>query len=77
MLLNLDGELTKIGYRNTPRAISYALGCKERAALNKFNGSTPLTLSEARIIKEKYFSNRDDMSIDWLFEDKPEERDFA
>lgn len=52
--------------RDPIKAIVSALDCSEKTARNKLNSVTDFTLSEALIIKERYF-NHDEYTVEQLF----------
>ena len=60
---NLQAEFARRNIKAV-RGISTALDCTERAARNKLNGITEITISEAKKIKNRYFP---EMQLDYLF----------
>ena len=75
MLYRLKGALTA-KKKEPVSAVMTALGCSEKTARNKLNGSSPVTLPEAIKIVDAYFRNPDDNPVKYeeLFLD---ERDSA
>ena len=64
MYRNLKAEFSRIDV-SAVRGVASALDCTERCARNKLNGITGISISEAKKIRKKYFS---DLTLDYLFE---------
>lgn len=65
MLNNLKGELIKKGL-DPVKAIMEAIGCAERTARNKLNGTSDFTVPEAVKIGNKYFEN-ENFPVEYLY----------
>jgi plasmid maintenance system antidote protein VapI len=57
MYLNLMTEMNRLGITN--ENIADELHIHRNSVSNKINGDTPLTLEEAKIIREKFFPYAD------------------
>lgn len=63
MFCNLKAEFVRKNL-SPISAISDVLNCSERTARNKLNGTTEITVNEAKKIKAEYFPI---LSLDYLF----------
>lgn len=66
MLNNLRAELVRKGFFTPSEAVAIALGCTQKTARNKLDGTSPVTVPEAVKIIDDYFAD-DGFSIEYLF----------
>lgn len=68
MYPNLDAEMAR--RKITITDIAKTINCSYETTRKKLKGQAPFLLKEARRIKQEYFSNEMDMSLEKLFEEQ-------
>ena len=57
----------------TIKDLAKTINCSYETMRKKLKGQAPFLLKEARTIKQEYFNNENDMSLEELFEEQEEE----